>query len=825
MTGEDATLPSYDSLAGVPRRVLFALLHAEATAVLDRSYEFVAEKDRALVEAIDRALRAAAAGVRDGEAARPQWLRGVVTRQLRVAAEAWHPWRPDDFMRVRLLERLGAIEVDADDTYVLAMVGQLGTDKAARLRADPELVHRALWRVFEVEGGGEISLTNVDRYERHPWRAAVLELVADGTLDRDRVLSACLSALGRDFSAYCAGWYSATYLALEPTADESASRQRELRRLTTATVPATVSFTLRQLTRVARSGQLDLEPTIDALPPATLVRAKGTALAALALARRGSAEFPESVAAVAHAALGHPQADVQRAAAALLADVGRGGDVVSAVDDLAPSVSRDLGLRLDIRVEARPAPGQHLEPAAPPVHASDLTERVAALLEGSSDHRELEAVLAYVATGADVDALVPVRKRARALVARGPETDLGDAWFPGQIARFVLALLGDRVRPARPQDPAQRFVVKRLLEARTQAAPLLATPDLPGGWLSPAAFVERLSLNPRPRHHDMVAALLRLHPDGREGLVATAPDLPPVARFALAGDLARDRSRGGPAAWWTAAKRSRAAYSDSEAPELSGKWWTNTWEERGRPRQREAVRFDVTTRGVDRPPDDEPTELPSRTESRFPYAGEKGRRPAASRARSREGWIHVLAAIWPHDAEHLLALTCLPVVDSPRDSDLHREIADTLDALSAHPGRMGRLAVATLAAGMAASHRADRLHAVDAFVELVPSGRIRVDDIAAVWAEYAPAWPVSRLAESLALSANAPGGAVVTMDLLTLLLPQLPAKQRGVNVLLDLLLDEVVRNGHRVSDPALVTWLSGVTGSSATARTARRLLG
>ena len=85
----------------------------------------------------------------------------------------------------------------------------------------------------------------------------------------------------------------------------------------------------------------------------------------------------------------------------------------------------------------------------------------------------------------------------------------------------------------------------------------------------------------------------------------------------------------------------------------------------------------------------------------------------------------MLAAIWPHDAEHSLALACLTVLDSPSsDGDCARRLPRVLDARLGHPGRMGVLAAHTLAAGMSATQRDHRLHAVDAFLDLVPSGRI-----------------------------------------------------------------------------------------------------
>ncbi len=114
----------------------------------------------------------------------------------------------------------------------------------------------------------------------------------------------------------------------------------------------------------------------------------------------------------------------------------------------------ELGLHAEVRqVEA--AHDQSLVPVPPPISAPDLAERAAALLEDASAVGELEAVLAYLATGRADEALEPLRKRAKAVVARGPRTDSGDAWLPGQVARLLLDVLGDPVSPADPDHPEE----------------------------------------------------------------------------------------------------------------------------------------------------------------------------------------------------------------------------------------------------------------------------------------------------------------------------------------------------------------------------------
>lgn len=359
-----------------------------------------------------------------------------------------------------------------------------------------------------------------------------------------------------------------------------------------------------------------------------------------------------------------------------------------------------------------------------------------------------------------------------------------------------------------------------MAEIRTSTAELLATPDLPGGLISPATFVERLMQNPTPRHHDFVAALLRLHPDGRDADFPNTDALPPAARFALDGvEPGRPllgRRRSGSPAWWVAAERSRAPYSDSETPRLSGDIKMHTWQEHGRDRRSWYAKFVVTTTNTGQAADDQPTELEARTSDRW---------GGGDASRLLGDWIPTLAAIWPHDAEHFLSLTCLPVLESPSWTEVAHDVPHTLDALARHPGRMGGLASATLAAGISATQRDHRLHAVDAFVDLVVSGRIPVHEVASAMAHYAQAWPAARWAESLASVAQAPGGSRVAVDLLMNLLPQLPTDHRGLNRLLELLSDELIRLGRHVTDPALKAWLGGLSGGSAAARAARLLLG
>lgn len=767
------------------------------------------ERDEAMGTAIDRALADLAAGHPTPPGTKPRWIEGLVRRQLVRASQSF--WARLPFPRVRALEALGVVELDADDTYVLAMVCTLGEDPVSVLRADPQLLDSAFWRLFEVEGGGEVSLTNIDRFRGDRWRQAVLELVGDGTLDRGRVLRSCLQALGRDFLPYRASWFSATYLALQPSLDEASALQAQLRRLLSAEVPATQSFAVKQLLVIHKAGRLAVPETLAALRPVALASAKSTALGALRLARAGEASHPREVAAVASVALGSANADVQRAAASLLLRVGGDDALTSGGEALAPSVRRDLGQDAAASEdESGPQPGRGPVPAPVPMESGDVAERASALLENASDAMEFEALLAALAVIPEGDVLAPLRKRARGVLERRAGTQ------QAVVGRAVLAALGEPTPPSTLDHPAQQFVQGRVDELATGSEPLLATPDLPGGWLSADALARRLAAGQQPRHHDLIAALLRLHPEGRDALAEA--DLPPnVLAAVLGSEPPAERRRwfgrgpADPSAVLVAAMRSRGPYTREESPLVHAQINTIEWTEGDRPRSRNYVDVEIEVLGTGGGAPDRPTELPRGGVGGWqaPHFGD---------------WVGSMAAIWPHDAEHFLAIAGRSTVEAGTDTEVAHDVPVVMDALAQHPGRMGSLATFALAAVLSSGRRENRLHAVDAALDLLPTGRIPIAGLAATLAVGAPGWPATRWADSFADLAQAPGGGPIVLALLTELLPRLPISHRGVHKLLELLRDESLRRGVRVADPALRTWLAGFSGSSAASRTAARLL-
>ena len=188
-------------------------------------------------------------------------------RRLREMAQGWSQ-RPN-FVPIRLNELFNGLQVEHTDDYVLAMVGGLGGrhEQEVRLfmlRHDHELRDQVFWRVFEVEGGGEISLANIDKFSREELTGTTRSCCwpMKRTLDR-AACCARLEALNRDFSAYRAGWFSRVYASLAPTPEETAADQPLLRLCLGSSITATVSLGVKQLEVLHKHGLLDAAPFVQ----------------------------------------------------------------------------------------------------------------------------------------------------------------------------------------------------------------------------------------------------------------------------------------------------------------------------------------------------------------------------------------------------------------------------------------------------------------------------------------------------------------------------------------------------------------------------------
>ena len=237
---------------------------------------------------------------------------------------------------VRELVKAGHCPAPASDAYVLGMVGHLGpyaseTHLADALEAEPDLLEGLFWRIFEVEGGGDLSLAAFDKYsnEAFTWKRAVLDLVARERIERDRVLDASLDALNRGFSQFRAGWYSRLHEALKPSLEERAARRERYLNLLASPIPPTVSLSLKALKQLQTKKQLPAADLLAAAEPALYAKSKASASTVLKLIAKAAKTEPAlagQAAALAALALEHSTVEVQEEALALLEALGDPSD-------------------------------------------------------------------------------------------------------------------------------------------------------------------------------------------------------------------------------------------------------------------------------------------------------------------------------------------------------------------------------------------------------------------------------------------------------------------------------------------------------------------
>jgi hypothetical protein len=301
---------------------------------------------------------------------RPAWTNDWVLRLLEEQSY-WFHWR-----LIRDLMAAGLIDKPDHPQYYLGMISGIvrrrgGVDQEGTIEQyllkEPDLLEDEVWRLFELEGGGVNSLANYDRFDsERRWSDALLALMKQGKLPRDRLLQCTLDALERDFNHYRAKWFASFHDALKPSPDELTQSADRYLRLLGASASNIASWALSKVEKVARLGVYEPRDFMAGLQPALEAGQKGLVkkgLKLLAQVAKQSPSHSQEAVVAATVALGHEDAEVQAAALDFVDRFGTPSDqgLISRIAEYAPSIAPSLRGRLDGWL---PAGGQDVDAAA-----------------------------------------------------------------------------------------------------------------------------------------------------------------------------------------------------------------------------------------------------------------------------------------------------------------------------------------------------------------------------------------------------------------------------------------------------------------------------
>jgi hypothetical protein len=397
----------------------------------------------------------------------------------------------------------GLIEMPRHDHYAIGVAYAYDYNPKLpplvdRLRADIDRLVPAIWRQFEVEGGGEISLANFDKFRPGPmtWSEALTILAAEGHLDRKRLLEASLDALNRGFSQYRAGWFSRFHETLAPTLDERVGCTGRYLDLLASPIGPTVTLAVSALKVIDKAGRLGVGEIVERIAPALHAKSAATVKSALALLVKAARSDPRRRSAVLElAAIGleHSSSEVQ----VLSLDL-----IEQHADALDDASRRAIAERLDmIGAPLRPraqvllgdaVPAATASPSAVPCNeAATLAKRAKNLPPDLARLAGVDAALAALEGGAcdiarapfdgmDIPRLDPARRIVPISTFEGlVDHALAALEHPDDLDRVEAVLAGAlRFAAGRPADASQLLgPLGRLLKRfQTLAHDELATP-------------------------------------------------------------------------------------------------------------------------------------------------------------------------------------------------------------------------------------------------------------------------------------------------------------------------------------------------------------
>lgn len=785
----------------------------------------------------------------------PSWIPGWVEDLIED-----NPWTA---YSLAPLWRAGLCRRPESDSVILAYYD---SHRSREFAEHPEFLERDVWRFFEVEGGGELSLAAHDKYCRpgERWSERLQDLARAGKLDRTRLLDASIDALERDFGQFRAGWYSRLHDALSPSLQEQAERCERYLHLLGSSVPPTVALALKALTALDKAGEVPVDDLLLAIPPALLARQKSAATAALKLlastARRAPARAAE-IATVALTALVSESADVQQMALDLVDRLGatRLPEVQAALaghrDGVAPSLRARLSAMIPGSEEAaggelpeEPDSGPVAAAFAPLVPAASFEEALSACLAVLEDprnplavERAVDGVSRFGPAGAEApDRLSPLAKRAGQIFAAARDQKirqslaaLGRAWcgdgLPGELVREARSSQGlwfpEHILPATFLERCDEIIVR---VRSGHALPLLSLPSDTSGEVGPADLLDRLERYRQagvdPGTVDLALALTRLGRDGRASQrdrVDTGDASGRAIAFALGADGVVPED--GPV--WASAWLARS--DDGESP-----WPSSEAEPDGGTAAQYDLQVEKTVSGAHSWCQPAALITP-------PLRNPDRKRPASLlHQRNGHGWrggeavgcapadFAWASLVRPGDPEAFLA-NAINALDPDQKLADHPCIA-YLDAFDRLRGEAGPMACAVLAFFLASEDKALVAQMQDKLARLIDGRLIATDRLASAILPFMLVGTFPSMRWTRALAAVAGAGArhrAFVRDVIAGLMTFEPAlAPRDIGGMIELLYELQVAAGAPFGDAPAIACLSRLDGGGKAAKYSKRLL-
>ncbi len=852
----------------------------------------------------------------------PPWL-GQWATHLLGDSHYWLSWR----LVRRMVRELG-IDRPEHPNYYLGMISGINqydyrrthaSTVLERLREDPELLEHEVWKLFEHEGSGENSLANCDRFGNEGWSRALLTLVEEGQLSRERLRLACLEALRSDYNHYRAKWFATFFDVLEIPSESQDAHWPVFLELLEVSAPNIVSWAFKKVASGNKHQAYEADALAEALRPVLFARAKGLVKSALGLLSKVAATQTQSAQQVcrqATAALAHEAPEVQVAAmkvievhgdrddAALVAEIEKYSGLVAAT--VRQRVSAWIGTQVEapaacetvIDLEFEDVKTERIEvyrlsalrsiefptcipaarfselelprlatsqPVAPIETLEELVGVCAQVLEDAASIEDVERAfdgLSRLCALRDTVDMAPLVKRARHRLGKGlvPFAGLGPAqemvglilaWASGESAKIsfgtnkhghdrIFVELDSEVHEywAGNSGKVLGFLSRRSHAlsqrlAKQEATQLLSAPTHTGYWIDPLVLAARVNgwRGAQPHETEVVLALLRLAPDGREGAAAMLTTLDQEWKQAIGYAMGRQVEVGTSSTLWVCAARSRDPAGDfseirAAFPEVLADGGRAAMfkyafgkTEHGHPIlcfSEELAPGKVEENCV-------PSILLTQRNHDGAYMWELGGVGGTTEQSVR--WVQ---SVWPLGRESLFAASCVQLGNNLDWWGAEWQNKAFLEPLLDPATRLGDMGALLLAFGLGAKEPGEHLLAIDVMIAAIEDGRVGSDNLGAVCARLLPSGFIKagRWAKTLGEVARASSAhaLVVKLILEACLEGEVADKGRDFAKLLGLLQEISAELSVGIASDSARAFLATLHGTNKAAKTAKALL-